>query len=213
MRSALIILILLIPILFSGCIQPQKSPQVSEQLATEKWVADGVISKGEYSRIMTLFGTKSSGYSRGDLNISWKNDAEFLYIGLQGNTTGWLSIGFEPQEWMKNADMVIGSVDNGKTIVQDEFCTGSYGPHVPDTELGGTNDILESGGKDQNGQTIVEFKRKLDTGDKFDKAFVPGQNVSIIWAMANTDDDTEKHNIAKGEGIMELQGGESKAPL
>jgi hypothetical protein len=211
MRFVLIIPILLIPILFSGCIQPQKAPQMSEQLATEKWVADGEISKGEYARSMTLFGTKSSGYSGGDLAISWKNDAEFLYMALKGNTTGWLSIGFEPQEWMKNADLIIGSVDNGKATVLDEFCKDNYGPHVPDTELGGTNNILEFGGKEQNSQTTIEFKRKLDTGDKFDKAFVSGQKVSIIWAMADTDEAySQKHNMAKGEGILELQGGELK---
>jgi hypothetical protein len=65
-------------------------------------------------------------------------------------------------------------------------------------------------GTKTSGQTIIEFKRKLNTGDKFDKAFVPGQNVSMIWAMADTDVDQQKHNIAKGEGIMELQDGEAK---
>jgi len=206
-----IFLVLLFMTLFAGCIQPQKTTPISEQLTTEKWEADGVIGESEYARSMTLFGTKTSGYSGGDLRISWKNDAEFLYMALQGNTTGWLSIGFEPQEWMKNSDMIVGSVDSGKAAILDEFCTGNYGPHVPDTELGGTNDILESGGKEQDGQTTIEIKRKLDTGDKFDKAFVAGQKVSIIWAMADTDADSAKHNVAKGEGFMELLGGGSKA--
>jgi hypothetical protein len=195
-------------IIFSGCIQPQKSPQVSVTQVTEEWKADGVVGANEYANSMILFGTASSGYSGGDLKISWKNDAQFLYMALAGNTLGWLSVGFEPEEWMKNADMIVGSVDSGKAIVLDEFCTGNYGPHVQDTLLGGTDDILEYGGREQNGQTVIEFKRKMDTGDKFDKAFVPGQNVSIIWAMADTDLDQQKHNIAKGEGIMELQGGE-----
>lgn len=195
-------------IIFSGCIQPQKGPQVSVTQVTEEWKADGVVEANEYANSMTLFGPASSGYSGGDLKINWKNDAQFLYMALAGNTSGWLSVGFEPEEWMKNADMIVGSVDNGKAVVLDEFCTGNYGPHVPDTSLGGTDDILEYGGREQNGQTVIEFKRKMDTGDKFDKAFVPGQKVSIIWAMADTDLDQQKHNIAKGEGIMELRGGE-----
>jgi hypothetical protein len=180
-------------------------------LATEKWTADGVVSANEYARSMNLVGPKTSGYSGGDLEICWKNDADFFYMALKGNTTGWVSVGFEPEEWMKNADMIIGSVDNSKAIVLDEFSTGNYGPHVPDTDLGGTNDILEYGGKEQNGQTTIEFKRKLNTGDKFDKPFVPGQKVSLIWAMADTDVNHQKHNLAKGEGVLELQGGESKA--
>jgi hypothetical protein len=210
MRFTLIFLILLISVILSGCIQPQSGPQVSEHLATENWVADGVVGINEYARSMTLFGPTTSGYSGGNLEIYWKNDAEFLYMALKGNTSGWLSVGFEPEEWMKNADMIIGLVENGKAIVLDEFSTGNYGPHVSDTQLGGSDDIPEYSGKEQNGQTIIEFKRKLNTGDKFDKAFVSGQKVPIIWAIADADVDRQKHNVAKGEGVLELQGGEAK---
>jgi hypothetical protein len=209
MRYILMLTILLILVAFSGCIQPQKGPQVSEHLATEKWTADGFVGANEYARSMTIFGPKTSGYSGGNLEIHWKNDAEFLYMALKGNTTGWLSVGFEPSEWMKNADMIIGFVENSQTIVLDEFSIGNYGPHVPDTELGGTNDILEYGGKEKDGQITIEFKRKMNTGDKFDKAFNTGQKVSIIWALADTDADQQKHNVAKGEGIMQLEGGEA----
>jgi len=210
MKFTLILLILLISVILSGCIQPRNDPQVSEHLATEKWTADGAVGVNEYARSMTLFGPTTSGYSGGNLEIYWKNDAEFLYMALKGNTSGWLSVGFEPEEWMKNADMIIGLVENGKAIVQDEFSTGNYGPHASDTQLGGSDDILEYGGKEKNGQTIIEFKRKMNTGDKFDKAFVSGQKVSIIWAIADADVDRQKHNVAKGEGVLELQGGEAK---
>jgi len=210
MRFTLIFLILLIPVILSGCIQPQSGPQVSEHLATENWVADGAISINEYARSMNLIGPSTSGYSGGNLEIYWKNDAEFLYMALKGNATGWLSVGFEPEQWMKNADTIMGMVENGKAVVLDEFSTGNYGPHTPDIQLGGSDDILEYGGKEQNGQTIIEFKRKLNTGDKFDEAFVSGQKVSVIWAMADADADRQKHNVAKGEAVLELQGGVAK---
>jgi hypothetical protein len=206
----ILLLAISICIILSGCIQPQSAPKVSEHLATEKWTADGIVGENEYARSMTLFGPFASGYSGGNMDIFWKNDADFLYMAMKGNTTGWLSVGFEPEQWMKNADTIIGFVENDKAVVIDEFSTGNYGPHVPDTQLGGTDNILEYGGREQNGQTTIEFKRRLDTTDQFDKAFVPGQKVSIIWAMADADMDQQKHNVAKGEGIMELQGGEAK---
>ena len=53
----------------------------------------------------------------------------------------------------------------------------------------------------------------MNTGDKFDKAFVPGQKVPIIWAMADTADSSAKHNMAEGEGIMVLEGGAEKAAM
>src|SRR5512136_3019764 len=123
MRYASTIMMLSILVIFSGCIQPQKSPQVSEHLATEKWMANGVVGANEYARSMTLLGAKTSGYSGGDLDIYWKNDAQFLYMAIAGNTTGWVSIGFEPEQWMKNADVILGAVDGGKATVLDEFST------------------------------------------------------------------------------------------
>ena len=118
------------------------------------------------------------------MEISWKNDQEYLYLALNGSTDGWLSIGFEPLEWMKNADIILASVQGSKAIVLDEYCTGNYGPHIEDTMLGGTNDITEFGGSKGAGRTVIELKRKLDTGDRFDKAFSPGQTISIIWALS-----------------------------
>ena len=189
----------------SGCIQEQSSPHVSESLVTEEWKPDGEIGDNEYETHMVLGSPYSSGYSGGMMEISTKNDAEYLYIGINGTTQGWISLGFEPSEWMKDADIILGSVENGNVTVLDEFCTGNYGPHKNDTELGGYYDILETGGKETFGHTIIEFKRKMNTGDKFDKAFTPGQNVSIIWAMADMSSSGAKHNVAKGEGIMALK--------
>jgi hypothetical protein len=93
--------------------------------------------------------------------------------------------------------------------VLDEYCTGNYGPHIEDTMLGGTNDIAEFGGSKGAGRTVIELKRKLDTGDKFDKAFSPGQAISIIWALSQNPEISFKHNVAYGEGIMTLTSGQT----
>jgi len=207
----LIALILGLLLLFSGCIERQEAPEVLEQETTEEWKADGIIGLGEYSRSVLLQGPSRQGYSGGDLAVSWKNDKEHLYLALNGSTDAWLSIGFDPLEWMKNADIILASVQGGKAVVLDEYCTGNYGPHIEDTMLGGSDDILESGGSKSAGRTIIELKRKLDTGDRFDKAFSPGGTVSIIWALSSSSDISLKHNIAYGEGILSLTGGEAAA--
>ena len=211
MRSALIALILGLLLLFSGCIERQEAPEVMEQEANEEWKADGIIGDGEYSRSMLLQGSARQGYSGGDLAVSWKNDKEYLFLALNGSTDAWLAIGFDPLEWMKNADIILASVQGGKAVVLDEYCTGNYGPHIEDTMLGGSDDILESGGSKSAGRTVIELKRRLDTGDRFDKAFSPGGAVSLIWALSSNPDISLKHNIAYGEGILSLTGGEAAA--
>jgi len=204
MKPIYVTLIMGLLLFSSGCIQPRESPAVAEKTATEQWKADGIVGESEYSRSMLLQSPAMQGYSGGDMEISWKNDQEYLYLALNASTQGWLAIGFEPLEWMKNADIIMASVQSGKAEALDEYCTGNYGPHVEDTMLGGTNDILEFAGSKEAGRTVFELKRKLNTGDKFDKAFSPGQAISIIWALSDNPDISFKHNVAFGEGIITL---------
>jgi hypothetical protein len=207
MRSMPIVMVLGLLVAFSGCLQPESGPQtyVKQMAASEEWKPDGVVGANEYARSMLLQSPASNGYSGGKMQIFWKNDAEYLYMALNGSTQGWISIGFEPVDWMKDADIIMTSVEKGRVIVLDQNCTGNYGPHENDTMLGGTYDILESGGRETGDFTVVEFKRRMNTGDRFDRAFAPGQKVPMIWAMAGSSPEDVKHDVAKGEGTLELQ--------
>jgi hypothetical protein len=209
MKPIYVTLLLGLLLLSSGCIQPKEAPVVVEKAATGEWKADGIVGESEYSRSMLLQSPARQGYSGGNMEISWKNDPEYLYLALNGSTDGWLSIGFDPLEWMKNSDIILASMQGNTVTVLDEYCTGNYGPHIEDTLLGGTNDIVEFGGSKGAGYTVIELKRKLDTGDRFDKAFSPGQTISIIWALSENPDISLKHNVAYGEGIMTLTEGKA----
>ena len=201
-RIRLIVLILTGIVLISGCIQPKTtSSNFTEHEISQPWKPDGVISDGEYSRNLTM--TEVGGPGR-SFEVYWKNDAQYLYMAMKAKTTGWIAVGFEPSEWMKDAEIVMGYVHDGNVTVQDQYSTGNYGPHVPVTELGGTNDILEYGGKQENGYTIIEFKRKMDTGDRFNKAFSSGQVVPIIWSFSDSDSIEVKH-VADGKGKLYLE--------
>lgn len=160
--------------------------------AKTAWSADGVIEPGEYS------GTQNyAGYE-----IHWTSDGQYIYIAMKAHTTGWVAVGLQPGTTMKGADIILAFVTDGKTTVYDMFSTGDFGPHPQDTELGGTNDILEFGGKEEGGYTTIEFKRKLNTGDKYDIPFVKGAN-QIMWAYGSDDQPTQKH-ISRGLGEINL---------
>lgn len=205
MRLGAILLLVSVVAVLSGCVQPEGGQRAKPNNTSEEWKADGLVGANEYARSMLFHKPASYGYSGGDLEVSWKNDAEYLYLALNGSTKGRVSIGFEPTVWMKDADIIVGMVQDGETIVKDEYCTGNYAPHLNDTELGGTFDILEFGGREIGNNTVIELKKRMNTGDRFDKAFVPGQKVPIIWAMANTTMPNGKHNVAIGKGTLELQ--------
>jgi hypothetical protein len=215
MRAINAVLLLALLLIFSGCVERPEATAVSEQEATEEWKADGIVSEGEYTRSMLLQAPTRQGYSGGDMQISWRNDEEDLYLALNGSTLGWLALGFEPLEWMKDSDIILASVDKGTAVVLDEYCTGNYGPHIEDTMLGGTDDIQEFSGSESSGRTTIELKRSLQSSDRFDKSFSPGQAVSIIWALSDNPDISQKHDAAYGEGILSLTraGGVASASL
>jgi hypothetical protein len=173
-------------------IPPANPPGDSVSGTKINWVADGVISEGEYGKNKSF----------GDYQISWSSDDSFIYIGMKAKTAGWVAVGFGPESMMKNADIVMGYIAEGKAQVDDTFSTGEFGPHPPDTQLGGTNDIIASAVKVDSGYTTVEFKRKFDTGDKYDKPVLKGTN-KMIWACGSEPKATLKH-LARGSGDIDF---------
>ena len=171
---------------------PSPQPPPQSQPPAAEWKADGVIDPGEYA--------KTSSY--GNVELHWSSDEVYVYIAMRAKTTGWVALGIQPGSAMKNADMVMGLVKEGVAEVRDHFSTGTYGPHKEDTALGGTDDIIEFSGKEEDGFTIVEFKRKLNTGDKYDIPLSKGEN-KIIWAYGSQEEFDVKH-ATRGYGEIEL---------
>jgi len=159
-------------------------------------VSDGVIGSTEYSH--------NASYENGNYQIFWTVADENIHIGIQGNTTGWVGIGLKPTEMMKDADIILAGVVDGEMYWADSYATGLFGPHPKDTELGGTDDIINLSVTELDGVTFAEFSRKLDTGDTYDAVLTDGEEVSFMWAMSTDDDPLFKHNTPKGKGVITL---------
>jgi hypothetical protein len=88
----------------------------------------------------------------------------FLWPCAVLGTAGWPWGWGEPDQvqMMKDADFVIAYVDQTGLHLEDSFGV-DFVAHAPDTELGGRDDILEKAGSEQEGSTVVEFRRRLDT--------------------------------------------------
>jgi hypothetical protein len=181
-------------------------PAISDEAASNEtvaaeaspgvWAPDGIISPGEYAKNLTL--------ANGRYTVHWKNDAEDLYMALEGRTNGFVAIGFEPTQAMMDADMVMGWVSGGQATVLDLYSTGVYGPHPADESLGGRDDIFESGGTESGDWTVIEFRRKMDTGDQFDKSFQPGRTIDMIWSMSSSDTLSVRHDV-RGTATLALE--------
>jgi hypothetical protein len=168
----------------------EKKPAVSEK--TVEWKADGAILDNEYSKTQMF----------GELEVYSRVDGDKVRMALKAKTNGYVSIGFDPSDRMKDADMVMGVVKDGKAAVADLYSTGPTGPHPPDEQQGGKNDVTVFGGSKKDGVTIIEFERKLVTGDSKDKELRVGDN-KIIWAISETEDMSGRHS-KRGAGVLKL---------
>jgi hypothetical protein len=176
----------------------EPSPEPTGTAGAGAWIPDGIISDGEYPQ--------SQEFGGGAYTLYWRTDGEEFQMAMAADVTGWVAVGFEPTSRMKDADIIFGWVEDGTPRILDMFSTGETGPHPPDTDLGGTEDIFEFGGAETDGTTVIEFSRKMDTGDSYDKAFEPGQTVAIIWGTADSDVPSFKHNTGKGTGEFTFEG-------
>lgn len=171
----------------------EQQPQQSAATPTVEWVADGAITEGEYAGDQDL----------GPYHLYWRQAGNIIEIGMEADTTGWIAVGIQPGRSMLNADLILGDVTGAGVEVIDAFGTGSTGPHSPDTELGGTYDILSYGGSETGDHTVVEFSRKMDTGDEYDNAILAGEANQVIWAFG-TSDDTDMRHGTRGYGDIML---------
>jgi len=182
-----------------------RNASVSVQYAKPGGTAtlDGAISPGEYDH--------KASFSGGDFELHWKVSGDTIHLAMVGRTTGWVAIGLQPTQMMKDADILAGWVDSrGRPGVLDCYSTGPNGPHPPDTSFSppGTGDILLYGGSESGGKTTIELTRFLKTGDRYDHDILANGTTSFIWALGSGDDFNFQH-VARGYGTINLTTGAS----
>jgi len=192
----------LVFLLLTACI-PSAQPPTAETAATATptrsasaspsttiWQADGKVSDGEYAHQTTV----------GDVRVWWGNDAQYLYLAMEAPTTGWVSVGLDPQNRMQGANFIFGMVVDGQAQIWDAYGVGPTGPHPADVDLGGTSDIVAYGGIEENGVTRFEVQIPLDSGDRYDRPLRRGQRYKMITAVGTADDFDARHSSrATGE--------------
>lgn len=164
--------------------EPTEAPTPTEEMAEPVGQIDGTIDAEEYSDTATF----------GNVQLWWRHDGEYLTLAMEGPTEGWISIGIEPSRGMQDADYLFGFVDDGEAQFWDAYGTAPAGAsHPPDEDLGGTSDIVDFAGVEENGTTRFEVQIPLASGDTYDKELVPGETYGIIVAMGNSDEYNGRH--------------------
>jgi len=151
---------------------------------------DGLIGDAEYRNKLIDPGT--------GMSVFWQNDDELLYVGLIAPGTGWLSIGFEPENRMQGANILIASIADGELTIEDHYGNSPTSHRKDDVD-----DIIQAAGSEAAGESILEFVIPLDSGDLRDKALTAGSEVVIILAYHRSNDSlTSRHSERSTSSIV-----------
>lgn len=141
------------------------------------------------------------------MSFEWKIDGDNINIRMMAPTTGWVGIGFNPSDQMKDANFILGYVKKGKLRITDEFGKTTRG-HAKDTKSDGTMDITNATGSEENDITTIAFTIPLNSGDKLDQAVDPMAETVVLLAYGSDRDSfrtkhkkyaTLKVNLSTGE--------------
>lgn len=148
---------------------------------------DGKIASGEYA--------KSYKHDRSGITLYWSVVGDTLYLALEGESKGWIGVGFlaEKSDKKKGGDQYLFYMEGGKLVALDMYQTKRTGAPVTDDKEGGKNSILAATATHEGGKWVVEFSRKLRTGEPTDVDIAPGKKLVVMMAYADKMDPKEEH--------------------
>ncbi|MBU3914309.1 DOMON domain-containing protein [bacterium] len=142
-----------------------------------------------------------------EMSFSWKIKNQLIFIKLTATTTGWVGIGLNPSERMRDANFILGFVKDGKAILSDAYGV-SPREHIKDTSMNGKNNFADVSGKEQGNLTTIEFSIPMDSGDVADRKINVDGFTTVLLAFGKGSDDFHsrhrfrtslKVNLATGE--------------
>lgn len=106
---------------------------------------------------------------------------------------GWVGIGLKLSSeavGMINSD-IANLIFNGEKT--DRFAYTNGMPAL-DTDLGGTEDLLNPTESEENGLFVFSWTKKLNTGDEYDAVYIEGESYNLLWACGDMHDGVQlKH--------------------
>jgi hypothetical protein len=142
-------------------------------------LACNAIVKTEFNCALPL--PNSFRNEKGGLTLNWGMvDSRTMEIEYVLPGSAFIGIGFGIS--MTQTDMVLGWVySNGSFAVSDYYSLKRQRPS-DDVSLGGKNDITPVCGMRVANQTVIRFRRLLNTGDKFDVPIAPSGPNDMVYA-------------------------------
>lgn len=132
----------------------------------------------------------------GRYHLEWLVDwpESRIYFNVTVKTKGYVGFGLSRKGKMSGADMVIGGVlPGGQPYFTDRHAIGNQLPVEDDSQDWTLHEAWERGSL-----TFLSFSRPFDTCDKDQDLEIHRDNIAVIWAFGERDDEIEYHFQNRG---------------
>lgn len=143
------------------------------------------------------------------VSFAWKVDGDTLHAKMSAKTEGWVAVGFNPSNKMKDANFILGYVKDGEATVVDHFGDKSTG-HSADEKMGGSSDATLVGGSEDGKMTTIEFTIPLDSGDQYDSVLDVDGDTVLLLAYGPDRDSFKPRHRARASVTVNLSSGAVK---
>ncbi|OHD67434.1 MAG: hypothetical protein A2W19_03125 [Spirochaetes bacterium RBG_16_49_21] len=126
------------------------------------------------------------------MQFNWIIEDKNLRVKLKAQTAGWVGIGFSPTKGMKDANFVLGFVENGVATVSNQHGTAPT-LHMKNIDLGGANHVMNPSGAEKNNETEISFAFPFSTGDELDRPIIVNGDTSILLAYGQAKQLAQVH--------------------
>jgi hypothetical protein len=149
-------------------------------------------------------------FSDDSYKFAWSiNEKEqTITFTLDVATTGWIGLGFSKDGKMLNADLIMCYINKSNQAQCSDRFANSYMTPPTDVSLGGKDDLINISGSIMSGRTMINFTRKMNTGDKWDYIIKKDESVNVLFAYREAGNpDTEngqfgQHSKITGKSLI-----------
>ncbi|OPL20105.1 MAG: hypothetical protein AVO35_01230 [Candidatus Aegiribacteria sp. MLS_C] len=128
-------------------------------------------------------------------SLSWSESDDRFSFSLEAPAGGWVSIGFGGGPAMRDANLVIGYADDEGAHLRDDHGTSPIS-HSPDTDNGGSDDLIDGNVTETDGYTVMSFSLPKEPSDELDPALQAGETIRILVAWSDSDGFSGMHTEA-----------------
>ncbi len=136
------------------------------------------------------------------MTVSWKHEGNRVFFEMTAPTTGWVAIGFNPDEGITATYLLMGRVVNGEAELVEHY-TLAPGNYKDIESLGDKVAVANVSGEESGNTSTIRFSLPVKTDGKYQKSLTTELKYTMLMAFSR-DDDFQHHSMMRTSTSIKL---------